>query len=57
MLIETAFSLFEGVIGLKKLDRRLNRMLATSLAYAAAAYNICTSWTGHVQLSLIDFKL
>jgi len=57
MLIETAFSLFEGVLGLKKLDRRLNHTLATSLAYAAAAYNICTSWTGQVQLSLIDFKL
>lgn len=57
MIIETTFSLFEGVLQIKKLDRRWNHTLATSLAYAAAAYNICINWTGHVRLSLVDFKL
>jgi hypothetical protein len=57
MLIETASSLFEGVLHLKKLDRRLRHTLGASLAYAAAIYNICINWNGHVQLSLIHFAL
>jgi hypothetical protein len=57
MLIETAFSLFEGVLQLKKLDRRLSHTLAAHLAYAAAIYNICINWKGKVQMSLIHFAL
>ena len=57
MLIETAFSLFEGVLQLKKQDHRLKPNLATRLAYCAAIYNICINWTGQVQLSLINFAL
>lgn len=57
MLIETAFSLFEGVMGLKKQDHRLKPHLATRLAYCAAIYNICTKWTGEVNLSLVNFAL
>ncbi len=56
-LIETAFSLFEGVLGLKKQDHRLKPNLATRLAYCAAIYNICTQWTGEVSLSLVNFAL
>jgi hypothetical protein len=57
MLIETAFSLFEGVMGLKKVDRRACHTLAAYLNYAAAIYNLCTAWSGTVQLSLKDFAL
>ena len=57
MLIETAFSLFEGVLNLKKQDHRLKPNLATRLAYCAAIYNICTAWTGTVNLSLVNFAL
>ena len=57
MLIETAFSLFEGVMGLKKQDHRLKPHLATRLAYCAAIYNICTGWTRQVTLSLLNFAL
>ena len=55
MLIETAFSLFEGVMNLKKQDHRLKPHLATRRAYCAAIYNICTKWTGQVTLSLVNF--
>lgn len=57
MLIETAFSLFEGVMGLKKVDRRASHPVATYLNYAAAIYNLCTAWSATVQLSLKDFAL
>jgi hypothetical protein len=57
MLIETAFSLFEGVMNLKKLDRRLAHALSTHLAYAAAIYNICIQWTESTHLSLKNFAL
>ena len=55
MLIETAFSLFEGVMNLKKLDRRLAHTLSTHLAYAAASYNICIQSSGNVEISLKNF--
>jgi hypothetical protein len=48
-------SLFEGVLQLKKLDRRLSHTLTSHLAYAAAIYNICIHWNGKVLLSLVDF--
>ena len=57
MLIETAFSLFESVLGLKKQDHRLKPSLASRLAYCAAVYNICTGWTGEANLSLVNFAL
>ena len=57
MLIETAFSLLEGVLSLKKIDRRVCHMIKSTLAYAAAAYNICINWTGKTILSLVDFVL
>ncbi len=55
MFIETAFSLFEGILNLKKQDHRLKLNLATRLAYCAAIYNVYTSWTGQVNLSLVNF--
>jgi hypothetical protein len=57
MIIETAFSLFESTLQLKKLDRRLGHTLDVSLAYAAAIYSICINWIGRVHLSLVDFAL
>jgi hypothetical protein len=57
MLIETTFSLFEGILHLKKLDRRLSHTLRSHLAYAAAIYNICITWQGTIKLSLADFAL
>lgn len=57
MLVETAFSLLEGSLRLKKQDRRMAHTLRSALAYTAAAYNICLNWTGKVVMSLVDFVL
>lgn len=57
MLVETAFSLFEGVMNLKRQDHRLKHHLVTRLAYCATIYNICTKWTGVIKLSLVNFAL
>ena len=57
MLIETTFSLFAGTMRLKKLTSRLSSTLRARLGYIAAAYNLCTSWSGGVKLELTPFAL
>jgi hypothetical protein len=57
MIIETLFSLLTTVCGLKKLSHRLWPALRARLAYTAAAYNLCTTWTGRPKMQLAPFKL
>jgi hypothetical protein len=57
MLIETVFSLFTTVLRLKKLSQRVWAALRARLAYAIAAYNLCTAWSGEVKLELAPFAL
>lgn len=57
MVIETLNSLFTTVLKLKKLTNRTWPALDARLAYVAAAFNICTAWTGEVALALADFAL
>jgi Transposase DDE domain len=57
MTIETVFSLFTGVMHLKKLAHRSWAGLQARLAYAVAAFNLCTAWSGQVKISLAEFAL
>lgn len=57
MLIETVFSLFTGVLRLKKLAHRVWPALQARLAYAVAAYNLCITWAGSIKLQLAPFAL
>lgn len=57
MTIETVFSLFTGVLGLKKMSNRRWPALRARLSYVVAAFNLCTSWTGQVTLKLAEFAL
>jgi hypothetical protein len=57
MVIETVNSLLTTVLKLKKLSNRTGRSLRARLNYVAAAFNLCTAWTGEVKLSLVDFAL
>jgi hypothetical protein len=57
MIIETVFSLFTNVLNLKKLNNRKWPALHARLNYVAAAFNICTAWTGEVVLKLAEFAL
>lgn len=57
MLIETLFSVCEGVLDMKKMDYRLKHSLRARLHYTAAALNICMNWTGNIQFDFANFKL
>lgn len=57
MTVETVFSLFTGVLHLKKLAHRSWPGLQTRLAYAVAAFNLCIAWSGEVKLAIADFAL
>ncbi len=57
MTVETVFSLFAGVLHLKKLAHRSWPGLKARLAYAVAAFNLCIVWAGEVKLSIAEFAL
>ncbi len=57
MIIETINSLFTTVLKMKKLTNRTWSSLRARLGYIAAAFNLCTAWTGEVILQLADFAL
>lgn len=59
MIVETVFSLFTTVLGLKKLSHRLLIPLKARLAYTCAIFNLCLNWNdpNEPTLSLINFKL
>ena len=57
MVVETLFSLFTTVLGLKKLAHRLLEPLKARLAYTCAVCNLCFDWSGETTLSLAHFKL
>ena len=57
MVIETLFSLFTTVLGLKKLAHRLLEPLKARLAYTCAVCNLCFDWSGETKLQLAQFKL
>lgn len=64
MVVESVFSLFDNVCGLKKLAHRSWSRVVMPLAYAMAAFNICALWyglepndDGFVPLSMAEFRL
>jgi hypothetical protein len=57
MIVETLFSLFTTVLGLKKLSHRLLAPLKARLSYTCAVCNLCFDWNEKTQLQLADFKL
>lgn len=57
MLIETCFSLWAGVLHLKKITTRVEAHLEALLGFAAAAYNLIINWTGKTKLSTTFFSL
>ncbi len=57
MIIETVFSLFTGILKMKKLTHRLLTPLKARLAYTCAVFNLCTAWSGEVKLELAPFAL
>ena len=57
MLIETVFSLWTGVLGLKKLTHRKRAPLLARLTYTCAIFNLCLNWSGKVKLELAPFAL
>jgi len=57
MTVETVFSLFTGVLHLKKVAHRSWLGLQARLAYVLAAFNLCIVWSGEVKLSIADFAL
>lgn len=57
MLIEIVFSLFTGVLRLKKLVHRVWPALQARLAYAITAYSLCIAWSGSIKLQLAPFAL
>ena len=56
-LIETIFSMFTTVLGLKKLSVRSWPGLNARLAYTVAAYNLCITWNSKIKLQLAPFAL
>jgi hypothetical protein len=56
-LIETVLSMLERVCRLKKLSERTWPALRAHLGFVAAAFNILTSWTGQVELTIAQFAL
>lgn len=56
-LIETVLSMLQRVCRLKELTERTWPMLRAHLAFAAAAFNLLTSWSGNVRLSIAQFAL
>ena len=56
-LIETVLSMLENVCQLKKLKERTWPMLRAHMGFVAAAFNILTKWTDHVELALAQFTL
>jgi len=57
MIIETVFSLFTGILKMKKLTHRLLAPLKARLAYTCAVFNLCTAWSGEAKLELAPFAL
>lgn len=57
MLIETIFSICEGILNMKKMDYRVKASLRARLQYTAAALNLCMNWTGQTLLNFAQFKL
>jgi hypothetical protein len=56
-LIETVLSMVQNLCRIKKLTERSWPMLRAHLAFVAAAFNILTNWTDHVQLAIAQFAL
>ena len=56
-LIETVLSMLSRTCRLKQLSERTWPMLRAHLAFVAAAFNLLTSWTGQVRLSIAPFSL
>jgi hypothetical protein len=56
-LVETVFALLTQIFALKHLTQRQRPGVVMHVAYAIAAYNICTSWHGAVDLHLAQFAL
>ncbi len=57
MIIETVFSLWADVLGLKRTTTRTEHHLEALLAFAVAAYNLIINWTGKTKLSTTFFSL
>jgi hypothetical protein len=56
-LIETTLSMLAGVCSLKRLGERAWPYLRAHLAFAAAAFNLLTTWDGAPRLSIARFSL
>jgi hypothetical protein len=56
-LVETVFALFTQVLHLKHFTQRQRSGVAMHIAFAVAAYNICSNWFGTVDLHLAQFAL
>jgi len=56
-LIETVFGLFTQVLHLKHLTQRCAQGVAMKLAFAMAAYNLCSRWWGTVNRHIAQFAL
>ncbi len=57
MVVETVFSLWQGVLHLKKTTTRAEHHLEALLAFAVAAYNILVNWTGKTKLATTFFSI
>ena len=57
MIVETVFSLWTVILGLKKLSHRKKAPLQARLAYTCAVFNLCLNWSGEVKLELAPFAL
>jgi hypothetical protein len=56
-LVETVLSMVAGVCSLKRLGERAWPYLKAHVAFAAAAFNILTTWDGQPRLALAQFSL
>jgi hypothetical protein len=56
-LVETVLSMLAGVCSLKRLGERAWAYLRAHLGFAAAAFNLLTTWDGIPRLSLAKFSL
>ena len=57
MIVETVFSMWTVILGLKKLTHRKKAPLQARLAYTCAIFNLCLNWSGTVKLELAPFAL
>lgn len=57
MIVETVFSLWTVILGLKKLTHRKKAPLQARLAYTCAIFNLCLNWSGTIKLELAPFAL